>query len=157
MVNGSFLYDQDTNQITDVNINTPRAEYIKNTVLSSNEHGNVQIKFEGPFTLTYQGYSRRGLNLYLELEDTLANKNAGDVVNLLTYLDPNYRCYSYYHSDSGSCELYYDNDDPSTGGDDIAIAQFLTTGSLRAVPEPLTLLGASAALGFGAFFKRKLK
>jgi hypothetical protein len=33
----------------------------------------------------------------------------------------------------------------------------LTPPSAKAVPEPLTILGTATALGFGAFFKRKLK
>ncbi len=30
------------------------------------------------------------------------------------------------------------------------------SGNPTAVPEPLTMLGAGAAIGFGGFFKRKL-
>ncbi|HAC65523.1 MAG TPA: hypothetical protein DCF68_18830 [Cyanothece sp. UBA12306] len=38
------------------------------------------------------------------------------------------------------------NDDDGDDGDD----------NIGTVPEPLTILGAGAALGFGGFFKRKL-
>ena len=34
--------------------------------------------------------------------------------------------------------------------------EFKYVGSLKSVPEPLTILGAATAVGFGAFFKRKL-
>ena len=47
---------------------------------------------------------------------------------------------------------------PSGGGGprDLSHITFYDTGNNGTVPEPLTILGAGAAIGFGASFKRKL-
>ncbi len=45
---------------------------------------------------------------------------------------------------------------PGNGPKDISHISLYVRVPGQAVPEPLTMLGASAAIGFGAAFKRKL-